>query len=69
MDKNVGIQQQTANREANAKYIRAGHLGIKGAPAINSDGLSKSAKKKAAREAKLALAASTGGAVGPGKGA
>eukprot|EP00972_Heterocapsa_arctica_P093891 13847510-Heterocapsa_arctica.AAC.1 len=69
MDKNVGIQQQTANREANTKAIRAGHLGLKSAPAINSDGLSKTAKKKAARAAEQALAAPTGGAAGSGKGA
>eukprot|EP00972_Heterocapsa_arctica_P042175 6216731-Heterocapsa_arctica.AAC.1 len=48
MDKNIGIQQQAANREANTKAIRAGHLGLKGAPAINIEGLSKTAKKKAA---------------------
>eukprot|EP00972_Heterocapsa_arctica_P017092 2527095-Heterocapsa_arctica.AAC.1 len=60
MDKNVGIQQQTANREANTKAIRAGHLGAKGAPAINSEGLSKSAQKKTARAAEKALAAPSG---------
>eukprot|EP00972_Heterocapsa_arctica_P089080 13137347-Heterocapsa_arctica.AAC.1 len=37
MDRNVGIQQQAANREANTKAIRSGHLGLKGAPAINSE--------------------------------
>eukprot|EP00972_Heterocapsa_arctica_P055174 8137940-Heterocapsa_arctica.AAC.1 len=69
MDKNVGIQQQAANREANSKAIRAGHLGLKGAPAINSEGMSKTAKKHAARAAKLALAASPSCAAAPGKGA
>eukprot|EP00972_Heterocapsa_arctica_P000001 68-Heterocapsa_arctica.AAC.1 len=48
MDRNVRIQQQAANREANTKAIRSGHLGIKGAPAINSEGLSNNAIKKAA---------------------
>eukprot|EP00972_Heterocapsa_arctica_P012008 1760421-Heterocapsa_arctica.AAC.1 len=68
MDRDVGIQQQAANREANAKAIRSGHLGLKGAPAINSEGLSNNAIKKAAREAKKALAAPAGGK-GAGKGA
>eukprot|EP00972_Heterocapsa_arctica_P022448 3301896-Heterocapsa_arctica.AAC.1 len=46
MDRNVGIQQQATNHEANTKAIRSGHLGHKGAPAINSEGLSKNAIKK-----------------------
>eukprot|EP00972_Heterocapsa_arctica_P080353 11841739-Heterocapsa_arctica.AAC.1 len=69
MDNNIGVQQQAANREANAKAIRAGHLGAKSAPAINSEGLSKNAQKKAARAAKKALAAPSGDGKGAGKGA
>eukprot|EP00972_Heterocapsa_arctica_P040724 6001747-Heterocapsa_arctica.AAC.1 len=70
MDKNICIQQQAANREANSKAVRSGHLGLKGGPAINSEGLSKTAKKKAARAAELALAAASPScAAAPGKGA
>eukprot|EP00972_Heterocapsa_arctica_P031565 4649057-Heterocapsa_arctica.AAC.1 len=68
MERNVNLQQQKSNRESDPKAIRSGNMGLKGAPAINSDGLSKTAIKKAAREAKKALAAPTGGK-GAGKGA
>eukprot|EP00972_Heterocapsa_arctica_P101299 14930504-Heterocapsa_arctica.AAC.1 len=69
MDKAMGPQQQAANREANSKAICAGNVGgAKGAPAINSEGLSKTAKKKAAKAAK-ALAAASGCSAAPGKGA
>eukprot|EP00972_Heterocapsa_arctica_P110920 16333725-Heterocapsa_arctica.AAC.1 len=68
MDKCIGLQQQALNRDAASKAIRAGHTGgVKGAPAINGEGLSKTAKKKAAKAAK-ALAATTRGSA-PGKGA
>eukprot|EP00972_Heterocapsa_arctica_P112222 16430576-Heterocapsa_arctica.AAC.1 len=69
MDKAIGLQQQALNREASSKAIRAGHTGgVKGVPAINGEGLSKTAKKKAAKAAK-ALAAATGCSATPGKGA
>eukprot|EP00972_Heterocapsa_arctica_P025382 3738100-Heterocapsa_arctica.AAC.1 len=69
MDKAIGLQQQAANREASSKAICAGNIGgVKGAPAINSEGLSKTAKRKAAKAAK-ALASAPGGAAVPGKGA
>eukprot|EP00972_Heterocapsa_arctica_P041495 6117886-Heterocapsa_arctica.AAC.1 len=68
MDKAIGLQQQALNRDAASKAIRAGHTGgVKGAPAINGEGLSKTAKRKAAKAAK-ALAAATGCSA-PGKGA
>jgi hypothetical protein len=68
MDKCVALQQQASNREASSKAIRAGNAGgVKGAPAINGEGLSKTAQKKAAKAAK-ALAA-PGAAATPGKGA
>eukprot|EP00972_Heterocapsa_arctica_P068085 10053341-Heterocapsa_arctica.AAC.1 len=69
MERNISLQQQKANREADSKAIRSGNMGLKGAPAINGEGLSKNAIKKAAREAKLALAAPPGGkGAGKGKG-
>eukprot|EP00972_Heterocapsa_arctica_P068521 10124459-Heterocapsa_arctica.AAC.1 len=69
MDIAIGLQQQAANREASSKAIRAGNIGgAKAAPAINGEGLSKTAMKKAAMAAK-ALAAACGGATAPGKGA
>eukprot|EP00972_Heterocapsa_arctica_P091946 13560539-Heterocapsa_arctica.AAC.1 len=68
MDKCIGLQQQATNRETSQKAIRAGNLGVvKGAPAVNSEGLTKAEKRKAAKAAK-ALAA-PGGAAAPGKGA
>eukprot|EP00972_Heterocapsa_arctica_P037380 5501707-Heterocapsa_arctica.AAC.1 len=57
MERHVNIARQKANLDADTKAIRSGNVGLtKGAPAINSEGLSKNAIKKAAQEAK-ALAA------------
>eukprot|EP00972_Heterocapsa_arctica_P112721 16433430-Heterocapsa_arctica.AAC.1 len=55
MERNINLQQQKANRESDSKAIRSGNMGLKGAPAINGEGLSNNAVKKAAREAKKAL--------------
>jgi hypothetical protein len=68
MDKCVDLHQQASNRLDASKGVRGGAGGgLKGAPAINGDGLSKAALRKAAKALK-ALAA-PGAAPAPGKGA